>query len=183
MHDALHELAGLAVRRSELLDSGAPAQVIISMTADQLEDRQGWAETSFGQLLTVDQAVKLADEAAITLLVRDAHGAVLRQGRTKRIATRSQTLALVARDRGCSFPDCDRPPEWCQRHHIVPWSDGGSTDLGNLTLLCHAHHRNFSSAGWQCRLIDGLPAWTPPAWIDPKRIPRFNDRISRRGLP
>lgn len=183
MHDALHELAGLAVRRTELLDSGAPAQVIISMTADQLDDRNGWAETSFGQLLTVDQAVKAADEAAITLLVRDARGVVLRQGRTKRIATRSQTLALVARDRGCSFPGCDKPPEWCQRHHIVAWSDGGHTDLDNLTLLCGNHHRNFASAGWQCRLVDGLPAWIPPAWIDPDRIPRVNDRVSGRGLP
>ena len=41
MHDALHELAGLAVRRIELVDSGAPAQVIISMTADQLSTRRG----------------------------------------------------------------------------------------------------------------------------------------------
>ncbi|HEY0166893.1 MAG TPA: DUF222 domain-containing protein, partial [Jatrophihabitans sp.] len=36
MHDALEDLAALAVRRTELVDSGAPAQVIISMTADQL---------------------------------------------------------------------------------------------------------------------------------------------------
>jgi hypothetical protein len=180
MHDALHELAGLAVRRTELLDSGAPAQVIISMTADQLEDRQGWAETSFGQLLTVGQALKLADEAAISLLVRDARGVVLRQGRTKRIATRSQTLALIARDLGCSFPGCDKPPEWCQRHHIVAWADGGTTDVDNLTLLCHSHHRDFESAGWECRLIDGLPTWIPPAWIDTARTPRRNHRVDRR---
>ncbi|HST47908.1 HNH endonuclease signature motif containing protein [Jatrophihabitans sp.] len=180
MHDALQELAGLAVRRTELLDSGAPAQVIISMTADQLADRQGWAETSFGQLLTVGQALKLADEAAITLLVRDARGAVLRQGRTKRIATRSQTLALIARDGGCSFPGCDKPPEWCQRHHIVPWADGGTTDLDNLTLLCSSHHRDFEAAGWACRLVDGLPTWIPPGWVDPTRTPRWHHRIDRR---
>ncbi|MDQ1740775.1 MAG: hypothetical protein QOE53_2427 [Pseudonocardiales bacterium] len=132
MHDALEELAGLAVRRTELLDSGAPAQVMISMTVDQLESREGWAETSFGQLITVSQALKLADEAAISLLLRDVRGVVLRHGRTKRIATRGQTLALIARDRGCTFPECDKPPEWCQRHHIVAWADGGNTDLDNL---------------------------------------------------
>lgn len=91
MHDALQELAGLAVRRTELLDSGAPAQVIITMTADQVASRQGWAETSFGQLISVDAALNLADEAAINLLLRDAKGVVLGHGRTKRIATRAQT--------------------------------------------------------------------------------------------
>ena len=178
MHDALEELAGIAVRRTELVDSGAPAQVIISMTADQLEGREGLAETSFGQLLTVRQALRLADEAAISLLVRDAREVVLRHGRAKRVATRGQTLALIARDRGCSFPGCDKPPEWCQRHHIIAWADGGATDLENLTLVCSRHHRDFDAAGWRCQLQDGLPAWIPPAWIDPERKPRFNHRIT-----
>lgn len=34
MHDALADLAGLAVRRTEVVESGAPAQVIITMTAE-----------------------------------------------------------------------------------------------------------------------------------------------------
>ena len=25
--------------------------------------------------------------------------------------------ALIARDRGCAFPGCDRPPHWCHAHH------------------------------------------------------------------
>jgi Domain of unknown function (DUF222)/HNH endonuclease len=177
MHDALQELAGLAVRRTELVDSGAPAQVIITMTVEQLASRAGWAETSFGQLLSADEALRLADEAAINLLVRDSKGAVLSHGRTKRIATRAQTLALISRDRGCSFPGCDKPPEWCQRHHIVAWADGGETNLDNLTLVCNSHHRYFEAAGWSCQLSNGLPAWTPPAWIDPERKPRYNQRI------
>lgn len=165
VHDALQELAGLAVRRTELVDSGAPAQVIISMTADQLEHRYGWAETSFGQLITVEQALKLADEAAINLLLRDARGVVLSHGRTKRIATRGQTLALIARDRGCTFPDCDKPPEWCQRHHIVAWADGGSTDLSNLTLVC----------GYEKRIRPRRLALSDdrrPAPVDPTRLGR-----------
>jgi hypothetical protein len=121
MHDALQDLAGLAVRRTELTASGAPAQVIITLTADQLGARHGLAETSFGQLLPVNDALRLADEASLHILLRDRHGVVLDHGRTKRIATRTQTLALIARDRGCSFPGCDQPPEHCQRHHIVAW--------------------------------------------------------------
>ena len=180
LHDALEDLAGLAVRRNELAESGAPAQVIITMTADQLATRHGLAQTSFGQQLSVDEALTLADEAAINLLVRDASNAVLSHGRTKRIATRSQTLALIARDGGCTFPGCDRPPEWCQRHHITAWADGGTTDLDNLTLLCGYHHREFDRTGWACRMVDGHPHWTPPAWIDPTQTPRRNHHPNRQ---
>ncbi|HEX8093093.1 HNH endonuclease signature motif containing protein, partial [Jatrophihabitans sp.] len=180
MHDALEQLAGLAIRRTELVESGAPAQVIISMTADQLSSRRGLVETSFGQLLPVEDALRMADEASLHLLLRDQHGAVLKHGRTRRIATRTQSLALTARDQGCTFPGCDHPPEHCQRHHIVGWADGGTTDLDNLTLLCTFHHREFERGGWSCQMIDGQPHWIPPAWIDPERTPRRNHRISRQ---
>ena len=92
----------------------------------------------------------------------------------------SQTVALIARDGGCSFPGCDRPPEWCERHHIVEWSRGGKTDLDNLTLLCAYHHHNFASRGWTCVMIDGLPAWIPPPWVDRERRPLRHARITAR---
>src|SRR5207245_3472129 len=41
LHDALEELAGIAVRRNELTRSGAAATVIISMTEQQYRTRQG----------------------------------------------------------------------------------------------------------------------------------------------
>jgi len=180
MHDALEDLAGIAVRRTELTDSGAPAQVIITLTADQLATRTGLAQTSFGQQLSVDQALALADEAAINLLLTDATGAVLAHGRTKRIATRTQSLALIARDKGCTFPGCDKPPGWCQRHHITAWADGGTTDLDNLTLVCGHHHRQFHHAGWRCHMHNGHPHWTPPTWIDPTQTPQRNHHPNRQ---
>ncbi len=150
------------------------------MTAEQMRTRTGHAQTSFGQLISIDQALRLADEAGLTFLTRQANGAVLDERRTKRVPTRAQTLALIARDRGCSFPDCDKPPEWTQRHHIRAWVDGGGTDLDNLTLLCKPHHRSFEQQGWNCLVRDKLPWWVPPAWIDPQRRPRQNVRISRQ---
>nr|MDQ2957977.1 HNH endonuclease [Actinomycetota bacterium] len=149
MHDALHDLAGFQIRRTELIDAGAPVQLIITMTAEQFHDRDGWAETSFGQLIPAEVALELADEAALTLLIQDARGAVLAEGRGKRIATRAQTLALIARDKGCSFPDCDKPPEWTQRHHMRAWTDGGPTDLTNLCLLRLSHESCLCGvSGW-----------------------------------
>jgi hypothetical protein len=179
LHDALADLAEIQLRRNELVDSGAPAQVIITMSAEQLRERTGYAETSFGQLISVPEALRLAGETDLAVMICDGQGAVLAEHRTKRIATRSQTLALIARDRGCSFPDCDRPPEYSQRHHIIAWHDGGPTNLDNLTLLCRAHHRRFEAEGWQCVMNDRLPCWIPPPWIDPDRKPRQNVRIQR----
>jgi hypothetical protein len=179
MHDALEELAGFEVRDDRLPNAGAPAQVIITLTAEQLTARTGYAETSFGQLISIPEALRLADEAHLAVMLTDGHGAVLAQHRAKRIATRAQTLALIARDRGCSFPDCDKPPEWTQRHHVRAWADGGTTDFDNLTLLCGPHHRNFDAAGWRCVMRDRLPYWIPPPWIDPEQKPRQNHRIIR----
>jgi hypothetical protein len=179
MHDALADLAQLQVRRTELTDSGAPATVIITLTADQLRARTGHAETSFGQLISIPEALRLADEADLAMMLTDGRGAVLAEHRSKRIATRAQTLALIARDKGCSFPDCDKPPEWTQRQHIQAWADGGTTDLDNLTLLCGPHHRRFEAGGWQCVMRDQLPHWIPPPWIDPDQTPRLNQRIRR----
>ncbi len=180
LHDALEDLAGVAVRRNEHTTSGAPAQVIITMTATQLTTRQGLATTSSGQLLTIPDALNLADETTLHLLTTTETGAILNHHRTKRIATRAQTIALTARDKGCSFPGCDQPPEHCQRHHITPWADGGTTNLDNLTLLCGHHHRQFQTTGWTCHTSNGTPWWTPPPWIDPTRTPQQNHRIQHQ---
>jgi hypothetical protein len=179
MHDALEDLAGTVVRRNELTVSGAPVTVVITITEDQYLSGHGVVHTSLGQSLTVDQALRLADEAVLVGLLQKASGEVVKLGRAKRVASRSQSLALIARDQGCSFPGCDKPPEMCQRHHVIPWSQGGLTDLDNLTLVCHRHHREFESAGWQCTMRNGVPEWTPPPWIDPTRTPRTNQYVRR----
>jgi len=31
----------------------------------------------------------------------------------------------------------------------VHWAKGGGTDLDNLILLCHAHHRLIHEGGWR----------------------------------
>jgi Domain of unknown function (DUF222)/HNH endonuclease len=65
----------------------------------------------------------------------------LEVGRATRAVSPAQRTALVVRDGGCVFPGCDRPPAWCDAHHLRHWLHGGPTDLENLVLLCRAHHR------------------------------------------
>jgi len=68
-------------------------------------------------------------------------------GRTTRLASPAQLLALWHRDRGCTQPGCSVPPTWCHAHHIIHWCDGGPTDLGNLALLCPRHHTMVHERG------------------------------------
>ncbi len=95
--------------------------------------------------MPTEKALQLANAADVYFAAVTAKGEVLQLGRSRRIATRSQTIALIARDKGCSFPGCDTAPEWTERHHVIPWAEGGPTDLDNLTLLCRYHHHNFLS--------------------------------------
>jgi hypothetical protein len=129
-----------------------PATVIVTITLEDLLDRLGFGTTSDGTPIPTDQLLKMANQADILPTVLSKTANLLDQGRSRRVATANQTMALIARDRGCSFPGCTHPPEWCERHHIKEWINGGKTDLRNLTLLCRYHHHNFVSKGWTCQL-------------------------------
>jgi hypothetical protein len=73
----------------------------------------------------------------------------LEVGRTSRVVTPAQRVALAVRDGGCVVPDCGRPLAWCEAHHLRHWLHGGLTDLANLALLCRAHHRAVHEGGWR----------------------------------
>jgi hypothetical protein len=100
--------------------------------------------------MSSDQLLRIADEAEIWPTIIDPNGVPLALGRSQRLASRGQTMALIARDSGCSFPGCNHPPQWCDRHHILDWILGGLTDLDNLTMLCRYHHTHFLQKGWLC---------------------------------
>ena len=71
-------------------------------------------------------------QAAVDVYLFDgATGQALWLGRTKRIATADQRIAMHERDRGCTFPGCTAPAAWSQAHHVLHWVDGGATDVSN----------------------------------------------------
>jgi hypothetical protein len=95
-----------------------------------------------------DLAARL--RAAITLLPPTLGGPAtqpLEVGRATRVVSPAQRTALSVRDGGCRFPGCDRPPAWCEAHHVRHWLHGGATDLDNLVLLCWTHHRAVHEGG------------------------------------
>jgi hypothetical protein len=111
---------------------------------------------------------RLLCDAGVHRVVTDGRSTIVDVGATTRTIPNGLFQALVIRDRGCRFPGCERPPEWTEAHHVVPWPQGGPTELGNLLLLCARHHhlvhgQHGHRAGWQLALFpDGLVAVTSP---------------------
>jgi hypothetical protein len=181
LHDALEEACARLLKADDQPSvGGVPASVIVTISIEELQAKAGLAETADGTQLTAEQLLRIADEADIWPTIIDRNGVPLALGRSRRLASPGQTMALIARDAGCSFPGCTHPPAWCDRHHIRDWILGGPTDLDNLTLLCRYHHTHFLEKGWSCRInTDRLPEWIPPRWIDQDQQPHINTRIRR----
>ena len=80
----------------------------------------------------------------------------------------SPTLAdfVRCRDLTCRFPRCDKPAQFCDLDHTVPYPVG-PTHPSNLKCLCRFHHllKTFWNGvkGWRDRqLPDGTIIWTSP---------------------
>ncbi|MFF0152174.1 DUF222 domain-containing protein [Micromonospora sp. NPDC005203] len=175
-HDALADVCRLALRTGELPENGGdPVQVVVTTSYDGLTQQLGSGALDIGQRISAETVRGLACDAAILPAVLNGTGQVLDVGRQRRLLTGPLRRALVLRDRGCAFPGCDRPPRWCDGHHIRHWADGGPTSLDNAVLLCGHHHRHLHHGDWVVRLGgDGHPEFLPPAWLDPDQLPRRN---------
>jgi hypothetical protein len=64
--------------------------------------------------------------------------------------------AVFARDGGCRFPRCNRPPGWCEIHHVLHWIDGGKTAVLNLVPFCDNHHHVIHKNGWIVKFDGGF---------------------------
>ena len=121
--------------------AGVNATVVVTMTLEQLLADHATALLDDGSRMSAAQARRLACEAGIIPAVLGGDGQVLDLGRTKRLFTKPQRIALGLRDRGCTARGCETTASGCHAHHDDPWSRGGSTDLANGRLLCPRHHR------------------------------------------
>ncbi|WP_314502944.1 HNH endonuclease, partial [uncultured Microbacterium sp.] len=124
-------------------------------------------------------ARRMAAGGGIISCVLDGDSQILDWGRTKRLFTPTQRLALVERDGGCAM--CGAPPGHTKAHHIRWWArDAGPTDLHNGVLLCESCHHRIHDNNWDIR-IDGTgttaKVWfIPPPHVDPTRTPRLGGR-------
>jgi hypothetical protein len=108
-----------------------------------------------------ETAMRIACDASIARAVIDGMSEVLNLGRRTPAVSPVQRRAVLLRDETCLL--CDRPGKWCDVHHLVPYSEGGRTDLDNLVLLCRRHHVIVHEGGWTLvRAPDGTITAVPP---------------------
>ena len=108
----------------------------------------GVAEIVGGEALPQTVLERLMCTAAVTGVVFDGKGQPIWVGRTHRHATEAQVKAIIARDRHCRGTGCAAGPERCEIHHIVPWEQGGLTDIDTMCLACPLCHHNIHDRGY-----------------------------------
>lgn len=118
---ALGEIkAGLA---HDLLDGFEPAT---------LEDGTALAPTELATLLC---------DSSLSRIVLTAHGEPLDASRAQRTFSATQAKAVLARDRTCRYPNCNRGSEVSEIHHAQERERNGATVVDNAALLCWHHHQ------------------------------------------
>lgn len=158
LHDAFAELIRLGVAFDHHDRQGArrivgprsPAvRVLVTETA--LVTGAGAGRIEGAELpVSLNTVNRIVCEAGILPIRFSDTDDVVALGREERFFTGRQKIALAARDGGCVWPDCDRPPSWTEAHHINQWArDRGRTDLCDGVLLCRYHHMLLHNNAWE----------------------------------
>jgi hypothetical protein len=183
--DALVELAERSLRTGDLPEQGGERPtLVLTMPYAKLAELVGTGTLDTGEHLPAATARRMACDAKIIPAVLGGESQILDLGRAARTVSGPLRRAVALRDRGCTFPTCDIPPQWCDVHHLIHWADGGPTTLTNSVLVCPAHHDTAHHTGWQVRIAaDGHPEWLPPTHTDPQQRPRRHHRHKTPPAP
>ncbi len=151
--DALVRMAELALAHLSCAEAGSGLRARPSCTVvidwDTLQGSQvGRLDGDFRGPLHRTEVEKMLCDCSVSRVVTGPTGLPIDAGRTTRTISPQLRRALAARDRGCRFPGCDRPPGWTDVHHVIHWRNGGATNLENCILLCDFHHHLVHGRGW-----------------------------------
>ncbi|MGV0372094.1 DUF222 domain-containing protein [Corynebacterium pilbarense] len=125
--------------------NGGAASVVVSITLDDLAgaDANTLFQTNVGVELDAFDLVRLGMDGTsdFLLTVDGLSGVPLHLGRSRRLASVGQRIAMFAVQGVCSWAGCTTSMSECEAHHIISWLRYGATDIENLTGLCPTHHR------------------------------------------
>ena len=137
MADALIELANHGLDSGKLpSQAGQRPHVQVTTTLETLMGVCGApaGAMQFSEPVSLATVQRLACDSSITRILLGPKSTILNIGRAKRVPSASQRRALVARDGGCVWPGCERPPSWTAAHHFKHWGHFGVTELPNMGL-------------------------------------------------
>ncbi|WP_367650511.1 DUF222 domain-containing protein [Nocardioides sp. zg-DK7169] len=125
---------------------GASTQIVITIDLEALRSGLGHGTLATSgdreTPVSVGEVRRLACHAGIVPAVLGSRSEVLDLGRSSRLFSPAQRRAALLRRRTCAGQGCTIPAAWCEAHHRRdPWSQGGTTDLDDLELLCLWHHQ------------------------------------------
>ncbi|HET6729742.1 MAG TPA: DUF222 domain-containing protein [Jiangellaceae bacterium] len=108
-------------------------------------------------------ARRLAAEGTWRRLLTDpVSGTVLDYGRTRYPPPPDLVDHVVARDRTCRWPGCDRPAATAEIDHTTPYPDG-ATAADDLGPFCKSHHIGKHHSRWRVRQPEpGRFEWISP---------------------
>jgi hypothetical protein len=181
-YDAIITIFGRTLSAGDLpAAGGTPPQILVTCTPEALSGARGVPPASWpdGMPMSPRTLERISCDAAIARVVFGPRGELLEYGRTRRLFTAAQRRALFARDRGCRFPGCTAP--WTQAHHVVPWQQGGRTDVDAAVLVCEIHHHRVHEEGWRVHVVDESVGTNGPVeWTDPEGDTRLTSPVGLR---
>jgi len=146
---------GLGYRRAMALTTiceqtrpGAGSTPLITVFVDE-----DGAEIAAGTPIGAHILDRIACSANLEV-IRTSDGRPLAMGRRTRVIPNRLRRFILHRDGGCTGDGCTSRYR-LEAHHIVPWSEGGSTDPENLATLCWFHH-HVVVHGWGYRIDPSL---------------------------
>ncbi|HEX5268775.1 MAG TPA: HNH endonuclease signature motif containing protein [Acidimicrobiales bacterium] len=168
--DALVALCAQIASQGMAADPGPPAvRVMVHVDEAVLQDpsREGCGHIDGIGAIAAHTAARLACDGVLSRVAFRPGGAVEPEGATRQIPDTIRR-AVLARDRGCRFPGCERRA-FLHLHHVQFVSQGGPTRASNLAAICSAHHRLIHEGGFRLAMAaDGaVRVWNP----DGKEIP------------
>ena len=199
-HDALEAAvdAGFGIGATLKPVRGTTSVVTVAHISDiakiagvKLQGTDGWKLPGMGKAIS-DGGVRMSIAEAIEkvaagnsfLQVLGDKGQSLFLGRSQRLGTMAQYLALCGEEGGSSAPGKATPPAMCDMHHIESWTRGGATDISNLTFVDPGTHRKIDDnrsndkSWWTLRPdeCEGEPVETERVvWIEPGKDRKTND--------
>ncbi|HEX6538037.1 MAG TPA: DUF222 domain-containing protein [Candidatus Dormibacteraeota bacterium] len=173
MADAAIELARHGLDAGVLPSiAGQRPHLQVTVTLDSLQGALGApaGELEHAGPIPRETVQRLACDAEVSRVVFGPGSLVLDAGRSRRVPSPAQRRALVARDQGCVWPGCERPPSWTAAHHLLHWTrDNGPTKIANLVSICHRHHEKVHEEGFRLVLTEDHRVLALPPLADAPR--------------
>jgi hypothetical protein len=141
---------------------GDRATVVVHTALSSVASGNRFSEIDGGPVIHPEIARRLACDARLQFVLTDQAGNAVGIGRTARAVPSWLMRQLRFRDHGCTFPGCGARA-FLNAHHLWHWEDGGPTDLDNLVLVCHFHHKLVHECGWRVRLTGSTVEWLRPS--------------------